>query len=73
VRSLVLGMARDNPSWGYRRIHGGLAGPGRKIAPSTVWKILKDAGIHSAPQRPGQSRSRSSKAMAGLWNPTGRS
>ena len=55
VRSLVLEMARDNPSWGYRRIHGELAGLGRKIAPSTVWQILKDAGIDPAPRRTGQS------------------
>jgi putative transposase len=48
-------MARDNPSWGYRRIHGELAGLGYKLAPSTVWQILKDAGIDPAPQRSGQT------------------
>jgi putative transposase len=42
VRSLVLEMARDNPGWGYRRIHGELAGPERKIAPPAVWQIVKD-------------------------------
>jgi putative transposase len=40
VRTLVLEMARDNPGWGYRRIHGELTGLGCKLAPSTVWKIL---------------------------------
>ena len=42
-------MARDNPGWGYRRIHGGLAGLGHNLAPSTVWQILKDAGVDPAP------------------------
>jgi putative transposase len=42
VRSLVLEMARDNPGWGYRRIHGELAGLGRKIALPAVWQIVKD-------------------------------
>ena len=55
IRELVLKMARDNPSWGYRRIHGELIGLGHKLAPSTVWRILKDAGIDPAPQRSGQS------------------
>jgi putative transposase len=55
VRALVLEMARDNPGWGYRRIHGELAGLARKLAPSTVWQILKDAGIDPAPRRAGQS------------------
>ena len=50
VQALVLEMARDNPGWGYRRIHGELAGLGHKVAPSTVWKILKDAGIDPAPR-----------------------
>jgi transposase InsO family protein len=55
VRALVLKMARDNPVWGYRRIHGELVGLGHKLAPSTVWQILKDAGIDPAPGRSGQS------------------
>jgi putative transposase len=45
IRRLVLEMARDNPAWGYRRIYGELTGLGHKIAPSTIWEILKSAGI----------------------------
>ena len=55
VRALVLELARDNPGWGYRRIHGELAGLGYQLAPSTVWQILKDAGIDPAPTRSGQT------------------
>jgi putative transposase len=55
IRALVLEMARDNPAWGYRRIHGELTGLGYKLAPSTVWQILKDAGIDPAPRRTGQT------------------
>ena len=55
VRTLVLEMARDNPSWGYRRIHGELVGLRHKLAPSTVWQILKDAGIDPSPRRSGQA------------------
>jgi hypothetical protein len=50
---LVLRLARENESWGYRRIHGELAGLGVTVAPSTVWQILKDAGIDPAPRRDG--------------------
>ena len=53
VRSVVLRLARENESWGYRRIHGELAGLGIAVAPSTVWQILKDAGIKPAPRRDG--------------------
>ena len=55
MRALVLEMARDNPSWDYRRIHGELAGLGWKVAPSTAWRILKNAGVGPAPERSGQS------------------
>jgi transposase len=53
VRSVVLRLAHENESWGYRRIHGELAGLGIIVAPSTVWQILKDAGIDTAPRRDG--------------------
>jgi putative transposase len=53
VRSVVLRLARENESWGYRRIHGELAGLGITAAPSTVWQILKSAGINPAPRRDG--------------------
>jgi putative transposase len=53
IRGLVLRMAAENPGWGYRRIAGELAGLGRRIAPSTVWAILKKADIDPAPRRSG--------------------
>jgi transposase len=51
IRALVLRLVRENPSWGYRRVHGELATLGVKVAPSTVWEILKAEGIDPAPQR----------------------
>jgi len=51
IRQLVLRLARENPSWGYRRIHGELLVLGITTAASTVWEILHDAGIDPAPQR----------------------
>ena len=53
VKALVLRLARENPGWGYRRIHGELAGLGVRVSASTVWEILKKAGIDPVPWRTG--------------------
>jgi putative transposase len=51
IRHLVLRLARENPSWGYRRTHGELLAPEIKLAASTVWEIFRQAGIDPAPER----------------------
>jgi hypothetical protein len=40
IRLLVLRLARENPDWGYRRVHGELLVLGINVAASTVWQIL---------------------------------
>jgi len=65
IRQLVLRMAADNPGWGYRRIHGELVGLGHRLAPSTVWLILKRAGIDPAPRRSRQTWRQFLAAQAG--------
>jgi len=53
LRTLVLRLARENATWGYRRIHGELCPLGykSKIGASTVWSILHRAGVDPAPTR----------------------
>ncbi|MGW3810892.1 hypothetical protein [Micromonospora sp. NPDC005113] len=43
-RGLVLRLARENSTWGYRRIHGELRRLGYRGGASTVWVILNRAG-----------------------------
>jgi hypothetical protein len=51
VEQLVVRMAEENPSWGYRRIQGALANLGHHIDKLTVRNILRRHHIEPAPQR----------------------
>ena len=64
VRALILRLATENPTWGYRRVHGELAGLGYQIGASTVWKILHTAGIDPAPRRAGPTWTQFLRAQA---------
>jgi putative transposase len=64
VRALVVRLATENPTWGYRRVHGELAGLGYRIGASTVWKILHRAEINPAPRRAGPSWAQFLQAQA---------
>jgi transposase InsO family protein len=64
IKALVLRLARGNPEWGYRRIHGELAGLGVRVSASTVWEILKKARIDLAPRRTGPTWSQFLRSQA---------
>lgn len=51
VEHLVLRMAEENPTWGYRRIQGALANLGHQIDKLTVRNILRRHHMEPAPQR----------------------
>jgi putative transposase len=51
IEQLVMRMAEDNPTWGYRRIQGALANLGHQIDKITVRNILRRHHLEPAPQR----------------------
>lgn len=51
IEKLVVRMAKENRSWGYRRIQGALANLGHDIGRGTIADILARHGIEPAPER----------------------
>ena len=50
IRYLVLRLARENPAWGYRRVHGELCRLGYRISEATVRQILRARRASPAPR-----------------------
>jgi putative transposase len=61
---VVIRLARENPTWGYRRIHGELSVLGIDLAPASVWNILQRHGIDPSPETSGPMWSEFLRAQA---------
>jgi len=51
TQRLILRLAAENPSWGYKRIQGELVALGLPLSASSVWNILHRHGIDPASRR----------------------
>ena len=61
---IILRLATENPAWGYRRIHGELATMRIRLAPSSVWAVLRRHGIDPSSGRTGPTWAEFLKSQA---------
>ncbi|MGH2787175.1 MAG: helix-turn-helix domain-containing protein [Actinomycetota bacterium] len=67
---LILRLAKENPSWGYKRIQGELLKVGIKMSATAIRKLLSRRGLGPAPRRGGttwrQFLARQASGMGGV-------
>ena len=51
VRALILEMARNDSTWGYRSIRDRLGNLGHQVSRATVANVLREYGMEPAPKR----------------------
>jgi transposase InsO family protein len=51
IQAMILGMAKDNASWGYPRISGELQKLGIRVSATAIAMLLRRHGIGPAPRR----------------------
>ena len=66
IAELLIRMAEENRSWGYRRIQGALSNLGHMLAFKTIGNILKEHGIEPAPERSSKTTWR--EFLTGHWD-----
>ncbi len=64
VRQLVIGMAKENPRWGYVRIQGECRKLGIRLGASTIKRLLLRESLGPAPRRDGPSWSEFLRSQA---------
>jgi integrase-like protein len=55
IEALIVRLAQDNNSWGYKRLSGELKKLGHRVCPSYVREVLRRHGLPPAPDRRGLS------------------